>query len=42
MSKLKIFAFKGMEIKTWSECTRKMIDAEFERREAKKENCFYT
>jgi len=32
----------GMEMQTWSECTRKMIDAEFERREAKKKNCFYT
>ena len=29
-------------MQTWSECTRKMIDAEFERREGKKKNCFYT
>jgi len=32
----------GMEMQTWSECTRKMIDAEFDRREGKKKNCFYT
>jgi len=32
----------GMAMQTWSECTRKMIDAEFDRREAKKKNCFYT
>jgi len=31
-----------MEMTTWSECTKKMIDAEFERRENKTLNCFFT
>ena len=34
--------FTGMEIKTWSECTKKQIDTEFERREASNNNCFFT
>ena len=29
-------------MRTWSDCTRKMIDAEFKRREDKGENCFFT
>lgn len=32
----------GMKMHTWSDCTRKMIDAEYDRREGKKKNCFYT
>jgi len=32
----------GMEMQTWSECTRKMIDAEFDRREKDNYNCFFT
>ena len=32
----------GMQMQTWSECTRKMIDAEFERREENNYNCFLT
>ena len=27
---------------TWSECTKKMVDAEFDRREGEMKNCFYT
>ena len=34
--------FTGMEIKTWSECTKKMIDSEYERREGLNNNCFFT
>ena len=37
-----VFNFTDMEMTTWSECTKKMIDAEFERREAKNFNCFFT
>ena len=37
-----VFYFTDMEMTTWSECTKKMIDAEFERREAKNFNCFLT
>merc|ERR1711974_168335 len=29
-------------MKTWSECTRKMVDANFDEREAKNKNCFFT
>ena len=32
----------GDSTTTWSECTRKQIDAEFERREKESENCFFT
>lgn len=32
----------GPEIKTWSECTKKMVDHDFERREKKNNNCFFT
>ena len=32
----------GDSTTTWSECTRKQIDAEFERREKENENCFFT
>ena len=39
---LLIFLFPGQDAKTWSECTKKMIDAEFERREAMNYNCFFT
>ena len=34
--------FSDMKMNTWSECTRKMIDSEYDRREEKKKNCFYT
>ena len=30
------------KMQIWSECTRKMIDAEFDRREENKVNCFFT
>ena len=30
------------KMQIWSECTRKMIDAEFDRREENKANCFFT
>ena len=39
---LDLLLVTGMEMQTWSECTRKMIDAEFERREAMDYNCFLT
>ena len=39
---LDLLLVTGMEMQTWSECTRKMIDAEFERREAMNYNCFLT
>ena len=34
--------FADDKMKVWSECTRKMIDAEFDRREGKNMNCFFT
>ena len=41
-AKQTIVYFSGMKMHTWSDCTRKMIDAEYDRREGKKKNCFYT
>ena len=38
----KIIAVSGMRMLTWSSCTRNMIDAEYDRREKKNQNCFYT
>jgi len=32
----------GMRMLTWSSCTRNMIDAEYDRREKKNQNCFFT
>ena len=31
-----------MDMKTWSECTKKMIDSEYDRREKENKNCFFT
>ena len=40
--KQRMFPCAGMEMQVWSECTRKMISAEFDRREEKNQNCLLT
>ena len=40
--KQRMFPCAGMEMQVWSECTRKMINSEFDRREEKNQNCLLT